>query len=121
MKNLATFLRSIKTAKVETVKIAIIDDGIDGSLESLQGRIATGTTFCPYANSSDLVNAYYVPSGKHGTMMASLICQICPNPMLYIARLEERFSADGNGRCITAGSAAKASGWSTKHLAIQPT
>jgi hypothetical protein len=107
MKDFASFLRNIKTEKVAPVKIAIIDDGIDATLDSLQGKIAGGTSFCPYPNSTDLMNAYFVPSGRHGTLMASLICQICPDPRLYIARLEERPAVDGNDRRITAKSAAK--------------
>lgn len=108
MKNFATFLRNIPEGKTSTVKIAIIDDGVDASLDSLDGKIAGGKSFCPHPNSTDLMNAYFVPSGKHGTRMATLISQICPNPRLYVARLEEHPKIDGDGRRqITAKSAAE--------------
>ena len=95
--------------KISPIKIAIIDDGVDASLEFLVGKIAGGKSFCPYASSSDLMNAYYVPSGQHGTMMADLICKICPSCRLYIARLDERPSRSDSTRQITPESAALAS------------
>ncbi|KAK9442281.1 Peptidase S8/S53, subtilisin/kexin/sedolisin [Metarhizium brunneum] len=66
-----------------------------------------GKSFSHYPNSTEFMNAYFVPSGKHGTQMAKLITQICPDPHLFIAQLEERLAPDGSGRCITAESAAK--------------
>ncbi|KAI1824956.1 hypothetical protein F4861DRAFT_538412 [Xylaria intraflava] len=99
------FLRNIPRAerdKIRPIKIAIIDDGVDASLEFLVGQIRGGKSFCPYARSSDLMNAYYVPSGQHGTMMADLICRICPSCELYIARLDERPSRSDSSRQIMA-------------------
>lgn len=93
--------------KIAPVKIAIIDDGVDASLEFLLGKIAGGKSFCPYASSSDLMNAYYVPSGQHGTMMADLICKICPSCRLYVARLDERPGRSDSTRHITIDSAAE--------------
>jgi hypothetical protein len=101
------------------VKIAVIDDGVDASLVSLDGKIAVGKSFCPYANSSELIGSYYAPSGNHGTCMASLICKICPEVSLYVARLDERISPASNpgssssSRQITAKSAAEAIRWAT--------
>lgn len=88
------------------VRIAIIDDGVDASLAILDGKIAIGKSFCPYANSSDLMNSYFVPAGNHGTCMAALVCKICPKVDLYVARLEERTMARSDHRQITAKSAA---------------
>ncbi|KAH8802523.1 putative subtilisin [Xylogone sp. PMI_703] len=96
---------------VPPVKIAIIDDGIDATMYDFQAKIAGGATFCPYPHSADLVNSYFVPRGKHGTLMAQLICRICPGTQLYIARLEELPTLTGNGRRVTARSAAKAVDW----------
>ncbi|KAK7403904.1 hypothetical protein QQX98_010311 [Neonectria punicea] len=100
-----------KGKQVSSVKIAIIDDGIDATLHDLQSKIAGGATFCPYPHSSVLVNSYFVPRGKHGTLMAQLICDICPATQLYIARLEELPALTGSGRRVTARSAAKAVDW----------
>jgi hypothetical protein len=106
MEDFAEFLQA-REEPVEPVKIAIIDDGIDAAMENLQSRIAGGATFCPYPHSSDFMNPYFVPSGKHGTLMAQMICNLCPDARLYIARLEELPTITGSGRRITAKSAAK--------------
>ncbi|KAL6831797.1 hypothetical protein V8C40DRAFT_159755 [Trichoderma camerunense] len=114
VKEFSRFMRNIPRKEREgiaPIKIAIIDDGVDASLEFLVGQIAGGKSFCPYASSSDLMNAYYVPSGQHGTMMADLICQICPSCRLYVARLDERPSRSDSTRQITMASAAEAVRW----------
>ncbi|KAK3356686.1 hypothetical protein B0T25DRAFT_603209 [Lasiosphaeria hispida] len=66
-----------RVSQKKPVKIAIIDDGVDASLDIFKGKIAGGKSFCPNPTSADLTNAYYAPEGKHGTMMANLICRIC--------------------------------------------
>ncbi|EFY88119.1 subtilisin, putative [Metarhizium acridum CQMa 102] len=105
------FLCGCQEAKATPMKIAIIHDGIDASDPSLQRAIAMGKSFSHYPNSTEFMNAYFVPSGKHGTQMAKLITQICADPRLFIARLEERLAPDDSGRRITAESAAKAVMW----------
>lgn len=90
------------------VKIAIIDDGVDTSLPILEKMITIGNSFCRHPNSKDLMSAYFAPSGMHGTWMATLISKLCPNPSLYIARLDEHSNPLGDGkRQITAKSAAE--------------
>jgi hypothetical protein len=101
----STLLRNVPKMNISPIKIAIIDDGVDSSLDFLAGQIAAGKSFSPYSSKSDLMNAYYVPSGQHGTMMADLITQICPLCKLYVARLDERPSRSGSGRNITIKSA----------------
>ncbi|KUJ15360.1 putative subtilisin [Mollisia scopiformis] len=116
VRDFSTFLMNAsmslgKDKQVPPVKIAIIDDGIDATMYDLQSKIAGGATFCPYPLSPDLVNSYFVPRGKHGTLMAQLICSMCPSTQLYIARLEELPTLTGAGRRVTARSAAKAVDW----------
>ncbi|KAK0648271.1 hypothetical protein B0T16DRAFT_444377 [Cercophora newfieldiana] len=113
--NFAGFLRRAPGARDKdmSIKIAVIDDGIDGSLLSLDDKIVTGKSFCPYANSTDLMSPYYVSSGNHGTCMATLICKLCPEVSLYIARLDERQAAGSSQRQITTKSAAEAIQWAT--------
>lgn len=115
MTNFARFLRRAPRAKEEdmAIKIAIIDDGVDGSLLSLDNKIVAGKSFCPYANSTDLMSPYYVSSGNHGTCMATLICKLCPEVKLYVARLDERPGVGSSQRQITARSAAEAIQWAT--------
>ncbi|KAF4928445.1 Intracellular serine protease [Colletotrichum fructicola] len=101
------------SSKVRPVKIAVIDDGVDASLLSLDGKIAIGKSFCPYANSSELMSPYFVSSSNHGTCMATLICRLCPMARLYVARLDQRQTLGSNQRHVTAKSAAEAIRWAT--------
>ena len=108
----AVFMGNIpktQRSEIPPIKIAIIDDGVDASLDILLEKVVGGKSFYPYVNSSNLLNAYYVPSGQHGTMMADLICRICPSCLLYVARLDERPSRLDLSRQITTKSAADAS------------
>ena len=110
MMRLSTLLKSAcDGAHVKPVKVAIVDDGVDVSLESLQGKIALGQSFCPYANSSEMMTPYFVSSSNHGTSMATLICSLCPMVQLYVARLDQRQASTSNQRHITADSAAQVS------------
>lgn len=95
MDSFCTILRNMETRspiKIAPIKIAIIDDGIDATWPEINGRICKGKSFYPYPGSQEFFNAYYVPSGQHGTLIASLICKTCPQPELYIARMEERMT-----------------------------
>lgn len=89
---------------LEDIKVAVIDDGIDGFENDLSGSIANGTSFCRSSDSENLIRTYYVSSGGHGTTMARLIRRMCPKVKLYIARLEEYGSSSGK-RFITPRSA----------------
>ncbi|RSL79987.1 hypothetical protein CEP51_006902 [Fusarium floridanum] len=119
VRDFATFLKQgadlqeTEGKKVTPLRIAIIDDGIDATVSNIQDRIEGGATFCPYPHSSNLMNPYFAPSGDHGTLMAQLICRMCPDARLYIARLEELQTLKGTGRRFTATSAAKAVKWAT--------
>ncbi|KFY46705.1 hypothetical protein V494_00369 [Pseudogymnoascus sp. VKM F-4513 (FW-928)] len=97
-----------RTKQLEDVKVAIIDDGVDGFDPTVSKSITNGVSFC--RGSSDLVKSYYVSSGGHGTNMARLILRMCPTAKLYVARLQEYTSATGK-RFITAESATDAIRW----------
>jgi len=89
MKNFAQFLKNAQP-RAEPVKIAIIDDGINTALGIFENRIHSGDSF--YDPTLDSFHGrrgvYYVPSGRHGTLMAQLICDICPVVKLFIAQLQ---------------------------------
>jgi hypothetical protein len=61
------------------IKIAVIDNGVDTSLDILDGKIEAGASFCPIPNTS-YHNSYYMTSEilSHGSIVAALICQMCP-------------------------------------------
>ncbi|KAH8672868.1 peptidase S8/S53 domain-containing protein [Tricladium varicosporioides] len=98
-----------KPKAIEDIKVAVIDDGIDGFGNDLSGSIAHGVSFCRSSDSENLIRTYYVSSGGHGTKMARLIRRICPTVKLYVARLEE-YRSSGK-RFITARSATEAVNW----------
>ncbi|KAF5700339.1 intracellular serine protease [Fusarium mundagurra] len=90
MVNFAKLLRTAPSAQnIRPVKIAIIDNGIDASLIRLRGKIAAGMSFYSSNSSTDAMSPYFVPSGKSGTVMAMLICEICPQVSLYIAKVDQ--------------------------------
>lgn len=108
MDSFATFIRNVDVNVKEEVKVAIIDDGVDGTHEAIFKNIACGISYCSWPESEDHTKAYYLPTGSHGTQMASLICRICPVAKLYIARLCEG-EGDQGKRQITTASAVKVS------------
>ena len=114
MDSCAEYLVNIPEGVEKPTKVAVIDDGFDGFQEDYTENVVSGVSFCRYSDTHSLMNAYYVPSGSHGTVMASLICRVCPLVKLYIARLDE-FRTSGGKRCITAESAAEVrEAWSKK-------
>lgn len=90
----------------EPVTIALIDDGVDINEQSLHGKIIGGRSFGLRNSFEKLSKPYYVSSGGHGTVMASLICRVCPKTQLYVLKLDEHLS-EHSTRQITAESAAK--------------
>lgn len=63
--------------------MAVIDDGIDASLERF--NIVEGTSFADW---DGRFGDFFVSPSGHGTLMAGLICRVCPNAKLYIAKLQ---------------------------------
>ncbi|KAK0630526.1 hypothetical protein B0T17DRAFT_653941 [Bombardia bombarda] len=115
IKEFTNYIRNspwIERPQISRVKIAIIDDGLDPSLSIIDrkhSRVIAGQSFCTY---SGYTQNYYVPSGNHGTQLASVICQICPEVDLVIARLAEQDTRSGN-RVILLDSAERAIKWAT--------
>ncbi|KAG5783745.1 hypothetical protein H9Q73_002635 [Fusarium xylarioides] len=92
-------------------RIAILDDGLDPSLDFLKTpytQIEAGLAF--YSSERSHQGDYYVPSGDHGSRVASLICSICPVTSLYIAKLESEITQK-NTMQINTEAAAKAVRW----------
>ncbi|KAG8428473.1 hypothetical protein J3459_003895 [Metarhizium acridum] len=86
MANFSSLLRKTPSPQMTgRVKIAIIDDGIDAMWDGFDGKIASGEMFAK--SMTDLVNPYYTSSSNHGIYMAMLICKICPEVSLYIAKV----------------------------------
>ncbi|KAH6715880.1 hypothetical protein BKA61DRAFT_334368 [Leptodontidium sp. MPI-SDFR-AT-0119] len=110
MDEFADFIQNVDTPRdlpVEPITIALIDDGVDINEQSLHAKIIGGRSFCQRDTHQNLSKPYYVTSGGHGTVMASLICRVFPKAQLYVVKLDEHIS-ENMKRQITAKSAAKA-------------
>ena len=61
---------SMPRTKICPSKLPLSTTGANASLLSLDDKIVTGKSFCPYANSTDLISPYYVifrqPRNLHG-------------------------------------------------------
>jgi len=103
-----TLVETLKERKVDLkdVKVAVIDDGIDPQDNYLSSRIAEGWPPDHWNGFETFPPAFYFSSGGHGTKMARLITEVCPEVKLYVAKLEQRASRDGGGQ-FTAKSAAE--------------
>jgi hypothetical protein len=66
--------------------VAVIDDGVDTTVEQLSRRVLTGRTFS-YDEERDRVRPWYVSENNHGTIMASMIVRVCPMAKIYPIRL----------------------------------
>jgi hypothetical protein len=98
MDKFADEIQSIKVPSTDNVilkndiKVALIDDGVDPYVESLRGKIRGGETFdrgYPHENGP---SPYYTSSRSHGTVMADMICRVCPMAKLYVYKLETHSS-----------------------------
>jgi hypothetical protein len=106
MDDFADFIQNVKPPLPlrEEVTIALIDDGVDINEPSLHAKIIGGRSYCQ--RDKDLSRPYYVSNGGHGTLMATLICRVCPKAQLYVVKLDEHMS-EKMKRQISARSAAK--------------
>ncbi|KAM0329394.1 hypothetical protein ACHAQA_004701 [Verticillium albo-atrum] len=88
------------------VVVALIDDGVDMHDQSLQGKILDGQTF---DHGDDFrVRPYWVSEKGHGTVMANMICRVCPMVKIVAIRLDTRASSTSSKTSIVVRSAAEA-------------
>ncbi len=64
--------------------VALIDDGVDTTQDHLVGRILPGRTL---GFDGDRVRPWHASENGHGTIMASMICRVCPMVKIYPIRL----------------------------------
>ncbi|KAL6796585.1 peptidase S8/S53 domain-containing protein [Trichoderma sp. SZMC 28012] len=94
----------------KNIRVALIDDGVDASHWILRNNIKEGITYCTStSNNSHIPSSFYSSATGHGTLMATLICDICPGIDLYVAKLDDQNS--GGDFNFTAKSAADAVKW----------
>ncbi|KAF4546015.1 uncharacterized protein LTHEOB_4667 [Lasiodiplodia theobromae] len=112
MDDFATFVQNVDldTSRLnglepKPITVALIDDGFDINEQSVVDKVVGGRSF---RNQNNLNAPYWATSGFHGTVMASLICRVCPKVQLYVLRLDEHSAGEQGKRQITAKSAEKA-------------
>ena len=102
MDSFSDFIQNVKPPGdlFESITVALIDDGVTHVDDpALYPRIKDGRSF---SAKDGLTMPYFVSSGGHGTLMASLICRICPTVQFFVVKLEQ-----SDTKQITAESAAK--------------
>ena len=72
--------------KPEAIRVAVIDDGVDDSVPIIKQKLKMGISYYPYGNYFE-ARADRYGNYSHGTLMAALICAVCPEVDLYVARL----------------------------------
>jgi Subtilase family len=77
------------------VKVALIDDGVDASHIPIRNNIEGGVTYCTSSPENNITSSYYSSSSGHGTLMATLICFVCPSVKLYVAKLDDQRASEG--------------------------
>ena len=88
----------------EAPTIALIDDGVNHLHDpALPQRISGGRSFSGNDDHNMLTQSHCVSDTGHGTLMASLICRVCPTAKLFVIKLEQ-----SEMKHIDAQSAAKA-------------
>ncbi|KAF3271949.1 hypothetical protein TWF970_010177 [Orbilia oligospora] len=92
-------------ASAPVVKVAIIDDGVILADDGVQG-IVRGSSF-DFSR-----QPYFGERSRHGTHMVSSLREVCPMAELYIGRLDDTRSTDGQR--FTVKSAIQALEWATK-------
>lgn len=86
--------------------MALVDDGVDASHWRLNESIKEGITYRTSTQGQTYIaSSYYASATGHGTLMATLICTVCPFVDLYIAKLDDKGASEGSA--FTAKSAAQ--------------
>jgi len=93
--------------KIEKVKVALIDDGVDLSNLDSYNDVVTVTGLSYYPPDGKGERPWHRSSHGHGTIMANMIRRINPWVSLHVMKLQDGLSSDGS-RTIFAESAAKA-------------
>ncbi|OAP61844.1 hypothetical protein AYL99_04047 [Fonsecaea erecta] len=104
------FFESLPAELRQDVRVALIDDGVQFGHESLQDKIQDGWSFDDGYDGVDLPGArrpFHESSTGHGTLMANMICRICPNAKIFVCRLNV-YPGDGTKAQFSAKSAADA-------------
>jgi hypothetical protein len=98
--------------KLDPVKIALIDDGVDTAHSDLRGvnnRYLRGMSFDDGEAGPGRVSPYWNSASGHGTLMARLIRRICPSAIIYVIKVRTTSTVNSNKVQIGIESTIKAS------------
>lgn len=76
------------------ITVALIDDGVNIDIPTVAGKVIGGATFDRGEPDENGPSPYFVSSGGHGTVMADMICRVCPTMKLYVFKLETHLVQD---------------------------
>ncbi|KPM35437.1 hypothetical protein AK830_g11140 [Neonectria ditissima] len=98
----------LKEIDVKRIKVALIDDGVElSSLDTYNNTVkASGLSYCPRSDRG-AERPWHRSNTGHGTIMANMIVRLNPWVSLYVMRVQDGKSLDGE-RTIYAESAARA-------------
>jgi hypothetical protein len=76
------------------ITVALIDDGVNIDIPTVAGKVTGGGTFDRGDPDENGPSPYFISSSGHGTVMADMICRVCPTAKLYVFKLETHLSQD---------------------------
>lgn len=76
------------------ITIALIDDGVNLHTPTVAGKVIGGETFDRGGPGDNGPGPYFLSDSGHGTVMADMICRVCPTAKLYVFKLETHYSQD---------------------------
>ncbi|KAI1747317.1 hypothetical protein F4782DRAFT_444103 [Xylaria castorea] len=74
------------------ITVALIDDGVNVDTPTVAGKVIGGATFDHWDPDENGPSPYFVSASGHGTVMADMICRVCPTAKLYVFKLETHSS-----------------------------
>ncbi len=80
----------------------MIDDGVNLDIPTVAGKVIGGSTFDRGDPDENGPSPYFISSSGHGTVMADMICRVCPmTAKLYVFKLETYLNQDPLGQSQT--------------------
>jgi hypothetical protein len=76
------------------ITVALIDDGVNLDTPTVAGKVIGGETFDRGDPDENGPSPYFISSSGHGTVMADMICRVCPTAKLYVFKLETYLNQD---------------------------
>ncbi|KAK4173656.1 hypothetical protein QBC36DRAFT_303468 [Triangularia setosa] len=76
------------------ISVVLIDEGVNIDTPTIGGKIIGGVTFDRDEPDENGPSPYFISASGHGTVMADMICHVCPTAKIYVFKLETHLSQD---------------------------